>query len=152
MRFLLPGDGGHQPLEGLAVSPTPVSHLPGIALAALATLGFGAVLGPEAPVDAPGLVAPDLPLYDGTSVVDLVAALAIGVATALALVPIRRAASRLGRDGAARLGMSTLLLGGGAVGALALAADVLAAAASWLTTTALDRRETSAVPSTEHAR
>jgi H+/Cl- antiporter ClcA len=35
-------------------SPTPVSHIPGVVLAALATLGFGAVLGPEAPVLAIG--------------------------------------------------------------------------------------------------
>ena len=53
-RLLLPGDGGHEPIEGLSAKPTPVSHAPGIAIAALATLSFGAVLGPEAPVVALG--------------------------------------------------------------------------------------------------
>jgi H+/Cl- antiporter ClcA len=53
-RKLLPGDGGHDPLQGLNKTPTPVSHVPGVVLAALATLGFGAVLGPEAPVLAIG--------------------------------------------------------------------------------------------------
>jgi H+/Cl- antiporter ClcA len=55
-RALLPGDGGHEPLEGLATAPTPVSHGPGVALAALGTLSFGAVLGPEAPIVALGSV------------------------------------------------------------------------------------------------
>ena len=55
-RLLLPGDGGHQPLEGLATAPTPISHGPGVALAALGTLSFGAVLGPEAPIVALGSV------------------------------------------------------------------------------------------------
>jgi H+/Cl- antiporter ClcA len=53
-RKLLPGDGGHVPLEGISATPTPVSHAPGVALAALATLAFGAVLGPEAPLIALG--------------------------------------------------------------------------------------------------
>jgi H+/Cl- antiporter ClcA len=55
-RALLPGDGGHEPLEGLATDPTPVSYAPGVALAALGTLSFGAVLGPEAPIVALGSV------------------------------------------------------------------------------------------------
>lgn len=55
-RTLLPGDGGHPPLEGLNRDPTPMSHAPGVALAALGTLAFGAVLGPEAPVIALGSV------------------------------------------------------------------------------------------------
>ncbi|HET7807363.1 MAG TPA: chloride channel protein, partial [Gaiellaceae bacterium] len=56
-RTLLPGDGGHSPLEGIGGGgPTPVSHAPGIALAALGTLSFGAVLGPEAPLIALGSV------------------------------------------------------------------------------------------------
>ena len=45
-RLLLPGDGGHRPLEGIGGGATPVSHGPGIALAAIGTLSFGAVLGP----------------------------------------------------------------------------------------------------------
>jgi H+/Cl- antiporter ClcA len=56
-RKLLPGDGGHEPLEGLSSRPTPLAHAPGVVVAALGTLGFGAVLGPEAPVIALGSVA-----------------------------------------------------------------------------------------------
>jgi H+/Cl- antiporter ClcA len=55
-RTLLPGDGGHPPLQGLNTKPTPIGHGPGVALAAIGTLGFGAVLGPEAPVIALGSV------------------------------------------------------------------------------------------------
>ena len=55
-RALLPGDGGHRPLEGIGGGPTPVRYAPGIALAALGTLAFGAVLGPEAPLLALGSV------------------------------------------------------------------------------------------------
>jgi H+/Cl- antiporter ClcA len=55
-RRLLPGDGGHEPLGGISVEPTPLSHAPGVALAALGTLAFGAVLGPEGPLIALGSV------------------------------------------------------------------------------------------------
>ncbi|MEE4021664.1 chloride channel protein [Gordonia sp. PKS22-38] len=51
---LLPGNGGHSPLDGVGVTPTPWQHAPGIALAAVGTLAFGAVLGPEAPLIALG--------------------------------------------------------------------------------------------------
>jgi H+/Cl- antiporter ClcA len=53
-RRLLPGDGGHSPLLGIGGGVTPWQHVPGIALAALGTLAFGAVLGPEAPLIALG--------------------------------------------------------------------------------------------------
>src|SRR5262245_40124602 len=53
-RLLLPGDGGHHPLEGIAMGVTPLKNGPGIALAGLASLSFGAVLGPEAPLIAIG--------------------------------------------------------------------------------------------------
>ncbi|HEX3565301.1 MAG TPA: chloride channel protein [Acidimicrobiales bacterium] len=52
----LPGTGGHSPAEGFKVGaggPTPI-ELPGIVLAALATLMLGVVLGPEAPLIAIG--------------------------------------------------------------------------------------------------
>jgi H+/Cl- antiporter ClcA len=51
----LPGTGGHSPADGFKAGglATPV-ELPGIALAALATLSLGAVLGPEAPLIALG--------------------------------------------------------------------------------------------------
>jgi H+/Cl- antiporter ClcA len=51
----LPGHGGHTPLEGLGMGEVRLIDLPGILLAALATLGFGLVLGPEAPLIALGL-------------------------------------------------------------------------------------------------
>jgi H+/Cl- antiporter ClcA len=51
----LPGHGGHTPLEGLGMGDVRLAYLPGILLAALATLGFGLVLGPEAPLIALGL-------------------------------------------------------------------------------------------------
>jgi H+/Cl- antiporter ClcA len=52
----LPGEGGHIPAEGLKVDGPPVQplELPGIVLAALATIGGGLVLGPEAPLIALG--------------------------------------------------------------------------------------------------
>ena len=52
----LPGKGGHSPAEGFKAGegpPAPV-ELPGILLAALATLSLGVVLGPEAPMIALG--------------------------------------------------------------------------------------------------
>jgi H+/Cl- antiporter ClcA len=55
-RSLMPGDGGHPPLEGLSAQPTPFAWGPGVALAALGTLAFGSVLGPEAPLIALGSV------------------------------------------------------------------------------------------------
>jgi H+/Cl- antiporter ClcA len=55
IRFL-PGPGGHSPADGLKTGggPLPVDQLPGVLLAALATLAFGVVLGPEAPLIAMG--------------------------------------------------------------------------------------------------
>ena len=47
----LPGTGGHHPAEGFKTGGTVAARdLPGITCAALATLVFGAVLGPEAPL------------------------------------------------------------------------------------------------------
>jgi len=52
----LPGKGGHSPADGFKVGAGPPSpiELPGVLLAALATLSLGAVLGPEAPMIALG--------------------------------------------------------------------------------------------------
>src|SRR6266702_453283 len=51
----LPGKGGPSPAGGFAVHGAPApAELPGVILAALATLVFGAVLGPEAPLIAIG--------------------------------------------------------------------------------------------------
>src|SRR5262249_11655604 len=50
----LPGNGGHVPAHGLQVGTTEPPWIPGVALAAFATLALGAVLGPEAPLIAVG--------------------------------------------------------------------------------------------------
>jgi len=51
----LPGTAGHKPAEGLKASgATRPIDLPGIIIAAFATLSLGAVLGPEAPLIAMG--------------------------------------------------------------------------------------------------
>jgi H+/Cl- antiporter ClcA len=52
----LPGRGGHVPADGLKAGGPPIQpiELPGILLAALATLGLGLVLGPEGPLIALG--------------------------------------------------------------------------------------------------
>ncbi|MGH3023769.1 MAG: chloride channel protein [Gaiellaceae bacterium] len=213
-RTLLPGDGGREPLEGLTVQPTPLAHAPGIVLAALGTLCFGAVLGPESPVialgmvvalglaffarlgekesgviatagsfsaisalfggpivagvmlveagaglgaalipallpgfvaaavgylvfvglgdwgglDSPGLSVPDLPLYEGTHLLDLLVAIAVGLATAVTIAVVGRLATRVAVDGSRRFGIPALLLAGGlAVGLVALLADGLGA-------------------------
>jgi chloride channel protein, CIC family len=51
----LPGRGGHEPSDGLKAGPptTPI-ELPGVMLAAYATIALGLVLGPEAPLIALG--------------------------------------------------------------------------------------------------
>jgi H+/Cl- antiporter ClcA len=51
----LPGTAGHSPADGLHAggAPTPI-ELPGVVLAALASLALGAVVGPEAPLIAIG--------------------------------------------------------------------------------------------------
>ena len=47
----LPGDGGHIPAKGLSAGgPSGPDIVPGVLLAGLATIGFGLVLGPEAPL------------------------------------------------------------------------------------------------------
>jgi H+/Cl- antiporter ClcA len=55
-RVLLPGDGGHSPLHGFGGKQPLVRYAPGVALAAIGTLSFGAVLGPEGPLIALGAV------------------------------------------------------------------------------------------------
>src|SRR3954470_18006502 len=53
----LPGTGGHVPANGLSHGggPTQPIELPGVLVAATATLGLGLVLGPEAPLIALGM-------------------------------------------------------------------------------------------------
>jgi H+/Cl- antiporter ClcA len=82
----LPGTGGHEPSEGFKAGQTQPVALPGVVAAALATLSFGAVLGPEAPLIALGgglgLLAIDLTRRD----VPDTARLVIGVAGSFAAV------------------------------------------------------------------
>lgn len=67
----LPGQGGHSPLGGLGAEPVAPIDLSSILPAALATLGLGLVLGPEAPLIALGLglgaLAVRLVSLEGTS-------------------------------------------------------------------------------------
>jgi len=51
----LPGTAGHKPAEGFkSAGPVPPIELPGIVIAAFASLSLGVVLGPEAPLIAIG--------------------------------------------------------------------------------------------------
>ncbi|MEU6172209.1 chloride channel protein [Streptantibioticus parmotrematis] len=51
----LPGTGGHEPADGMSTKGvSAVSDLPGIVIAAIASLALGVVLGPEAPLIALG--------------------------------------------------------------------------------------------------
>jgi H+/Cl- antiporter ClcA len=50
----LPGGGGHIPADGLSTQPTQPVEVPGVILAALAGIGLGLVVGPEAPLIAMG--------------------------------------------------------------------------------------------------
>jgi H+/Cl- antiporter ClcA len=50
----LPGTGGHIPAAGLNASPIGPVELPGVIAAALASIGLGMTLGPEAPLIALG--------------------------------------------------------------------------------------------------
>ena len=50
----LPGHGGHVPVAGFGAGATPPSAVPGVVLAAAASLVGGAVVGPEAPLVAIG--------------------------------------------------------------------------------------------------
>jgi len=53
----LPGHGGEPAVKGIALEPLSPVQLVSALLAALATLGLGLVLGPEAPLTALGLTA-----------------------------------------------------------------------------------------------
>jgi H+/Cl- antiporter ClcA len=51
----LPGQGGHVPARGLSTGGAPVlANMPGILVAAVASIGLGLVVGPEAPLLALG--------------------------------------------------------------------------------------------------
>jgi H+/Cl- antiporter ClcA len=100
--------------------------LPGLVAAAVGWLLFEG-LGDWGGLDATALTIPGLPAYDGTSVRDLLLALALGIVVAIACEAVRILARRT-LASEARFGMGPVLLAGGlAVGVLALAADGLGA-------------------------
>lgn len=85
----LPGTGGHIPAHGLTTGTPQPAELPGILLAAIATLGLGVVLGPEAPLIALGaglgvVTARALPTEAGPEVEALLAA--AGMMAAIAMI------------------------------------------------------------------
>jgi H+/Cl- antiporter ClcA len=98
--------------------------LPGFVAAAVGYvifIGFGTWGG----LNAPGLVEPGLPAYNGTHIYDLVVALAVGVVTAVVIDLVRRIGAQVLH---VPLGMGPLLLAGGlAVGVLAELADLMGA-------------------------
>jgi H+/Cl- antiporter ClcA len=100
--------------------------LPGFVAAAIGYMifiGFGDWGG----LNTPGLAVPDLPPYQHAHVHDLFVAIAVGVATSLAILLVRRLATRAIGPGE-RLGLAGFLLAGGlVVGLIALAADGLGA-------------------------
>jgi H+/Cl- antiporter ClcA len=94
------------------------------ALGYLVFIGFGDWGG----LVTAGLTLPGLPPYVGTHLLDLLVAVAVGVAAALALAAIRELATRLDGLGGRGIGLAVLLLGGAlAVGLLAELADLLGA-------------------------
>ncbi len=75
----LPGNGGHTPANGLSTEQLGPEAIPGVVLAALASIGLGAVVGPEAPLIALGgalgiLAARRLQKDPPQQMVDIVAA------------------------------------------------------------------------------
>jgi chloride channel protein, CIC family len=120
---------------GIALGPALIPVLlPGFVAAAVGYLVFLGV-GPYTGAPAPGLQIPDLPPYVGTTVVDLLTAVIVGVLTGASIVAINRAAARLAAMGGRsvvdrRRGVViALLVGGLAVGSLAQLATAFGVAA-----------------------
>jgi H+/Cl- antiporter ClcA len=83
----LPGTAGHKPAEGLKTAgATRPIDLPGIVIAAFATLSLGAVLGPEAPLIAMGSGLGVLAVYLLKRDAPAQAATLVGVAGSFAAV------------------------------------------------------------------
>jgi H+/Cl- antiporter ClcA len=83
----LPGTGGHSPADGFHNSgPLPPIELPGVALAAFATLSLGVVLGPEAPLIAIGSGLGVLAVHLLKKDAPPMAAMVVGVAGSFAAV------------------------------------------------------------------
>ncbi len=83
----LPGTGGHSPADGFHASGAiPPIELPGIILAAFATLSLGVVLGPEAPLIAIGSGLGVLAIHFIKRDAPPMAALVVGVAGSFAAI------------------------------------------------------------------
>ena len=82
----LPGHGGHLPADGFGGGATPPSAVPGVVLAAGASLVGGAVLGPEAPLVAIGGGLALLAIRRTKSAGDTTAATIISAAGAAAAI------------------------------------------------------------------
>jgi H+/Cl- antiporter ClcA len=121
--------GGVMLLEagvGLGAALIPVL-LPGFVAAAVGYVVFVG-LGDWGGLATPGLVVPNLPLYQGTHIYDLVIPVVVGVVAAIVLAIVRQLATRPADEGERRLSMPVFLLGGGlAVGVTAVVADLLGA-------------------------
>ena len=101
--------------------------LPGFVAAAVGYLVFIGV-GSWGGVGVAALSIPGLPLYDGTHVLDLLLAIAVGVGTGVLVAMTRYLARSVDVNTVKRLGSPlTLLVGGAAVGLLAQGADLLGA-------------------------
>ena len=158
-------------LRVLAVTPTPLRHAPGVALAALGSLAFGAVLGPEAPIIAldavvgaavaplarlgardatvlamAGAFSAIAAIFGGPLVASFMlieASLFLGAALVPTLLPGLVAAA-VGYGGELGLLFSPVLFAAllvGSAGQDAVPAAVLASVAASLTVTALERRQ-----------
>jgi H+/Cl- antiporter ClcA len=112
---------------GARLIPTMLPGFTAAAVGYLIFVGFGDWGG----LNAPGLAVPNLELYEGTHLLDLLVAIAVGVVTAIAIAAIDSFARTVSQRGERRLTMPGLLLAGGTtVGLLALLADALGAQAN----------------------
>jgi H+/Cl- antiporter ClcA len=111
---------------GLGAAVIPVM-LPGFVAAAVGYIVFIGI-GSWGGVGVSALAVPGLPLYDGTHVLDLLLAIAVGVGTGVLVAMTRYLARSVDVNTVKRLGSPlTLLVGGAAVGLLAQGADLLGA-------------------------
>jgi chloride channel protein, CIC family len=109
---------------GMGAALIPVM-LPGLVAAACGYVIFIG-LGDWAGLESTKLVVPDLPAYDGTTVGDLLLAIAIGIVTAVLVIGARKLGRRVHAIGDRGVSMPVLLLGGAvAVGCLTLIVDAL---------------------------
>jgi H+/Cl- antiporter ClcA len=107
---------------GAALLPVLIPGFVAAAIGYVIFVGFGTWGG----LHAQSLAVPDLPAYNGTHVYDLVVGVAVGITAAVLLTVVRRCAREVAGSGLGRLGLPTLLIGGG------LAVGLVAQIAGWL--------------------